>query len=331
MLQVLKHQKLLAPTVVLGKSHLSDEDTSLSFTEFIKLCKTPLPDEKYRVFHARRNDEMIQALIAKKFFGAKIKIAFTSTAQRHHSKFSRYLMRQMNGIITTNQRAASYLSERQADIVIPHGVDTQTFRPAENRDEAWDALGLPGKYGIGIFGRVRESKGIDVFVDASLPLMKEFPDATVVICGQCLPQDQAYKNTLMTKINNAGLADRYIFLGERPFAEIPGLFRAMSVVAALSREEGFGLTPLEAMASGCAVLTSDAGAWKEIVRDGVDGYCVPIADTKMTRSRLASLLSNIERTQRMGAQSRAYAENKFDISIEAKQITEYLLSLAEAT
>ena len=330
MLQVLKHQQALAPTAILGSHHLSEDATNLSFSDLVSLCKKPLPDNKSRVFHARRNDEMIQALVAKKIFGAKIKIAFTSTAQRHHSKFTRYLMRQMDGIITTNQRAASFLTDRPADVIIPHGVDTQTYMPADDRQKAWQALGLPGKYGIGIFGRVRESKGIDIFVDASLPLMREFPDVTVVICGQCLPQDQSFKDALLKKIESAGLSDRYIFLGEQPFTEIPGLFRAMTIVAALSREEGFGLTPLEAMASGCAVLTSEAGAWKEIIRDGIDGYCIPIADINATREKLHLLISDIQKTEMMGTQARTYVEDNFDTAVEAKRLTDYLLSLRDA-
>ncbi|MFT6793932.1 MAG: mannosyltransferase [Rubritalea sp.] len=64
----------------------------LTFRQFTKLCKSTHPDGEPRIFHARRNDEMIQSLIAKKLFGAKIKIVFTSTAQRHHSRFTRWLM-----------------------------------------------------------------------------------------------------------------------------------------------------------------------------------------------------------------------------------------------
>ncbi|NNL56262.1 MAG: glycosyltransferase family 1 protein, partial [Pseudomonadales bacterium] len=96
MLQVLPCQAELAGVAVVGRHHVPPPYTTLNFFDFIRLCRQPLPDGRYRVFHARRNDEMIQALIAKKLFGAKIKIAFTSTAQREHSSFSRWLMQQMD-------------------------------------------------------------------------------------------------------------------------------------------------------------------------------------------------------------------------------------------
>ena len=73
MLQVLEKQKSLAGVAVLGPHHLPDDAAVLTFFGLLKLCKNTLPDGRYRVFHARRNDEMIQAIIARAL-GAKIKI-----------------------------------------------------------------------------------------------------------------------------------------------------------------------------------------------------------------------------------------------------------------
>ncbi|MDB0061487.1 hypothetical protein N9F07_00275 [Octadecabacter sp.] len=101
MLQVLNYQQERVAVAVLGKHNMPDSVQTLNFFNFIRICRKPLRDGRYRTFHARRNDEMIQGLIAKRVFGAKIKIAFTSTAQRNHSRFSRWLMRQMDGLITT--------------------------------------------------------------------------------------------------------------------------------------------------------------------------------------------------------------------------------------
>ncbi|HCB98568.1 MAG TPA: hypothetical protein DEP78_09920, partial [Verrucomicrobiales bacterium] len=80
---------------VLGSHFIPDSIPTLSYREFLSTCRKPLPHGGQRVFHARRNNEMIQALIAKNFFGAKIRIVFTSTAQRNHSWLTRYLIGQM--------------------------------------------------------------------------------------------------------------------------------------------------------------------------------------------------------------------------------------------
>jgi mannosyltransferase len=318
MLQVLPHQKLLMETAVLGKHHLSDDTTALTYRQFIKLCKHPLPDGKSRIFHARRNDEMIQALVAKKLFGAKIKIVFTSTAQRHHSRFTRCLMSQMDAIISTCTAANSYL-KRPADIIIPHGIDIETYTPADQIKS--------DKLNIGVFGRIRPSKGIDLLIDAAIPVLKNHPHATLYICGETTPKFQSYLNEQQKKISDAGLTDQVKLLGKVAFNTLPDLYRSMDIVCAVSRNEGFGLTPLEAMASGAAVLTSEAGAWKDIVENGVLGYCVPTGDVAAIREKLELMISNPQKLREMGKEGRAHVEANYTNKREAEQLCAFFKKL----
>ena len=323
LLQVLGEQEKLARVAVLGAHNLPEGTAVLTFRELLRLCRKPLPDGRYRVFHARRNDEMIQALLARAL-GAKLRIVFTSTAQREHSRFSRWLMSRMDGILSTCTAAASYL-RRAPDLIVPHGVDTGRYTPPVSRAEAWRALGFPGDYGIGMFGRVRHSKGTDLLVDAALDVLPKHPGATVVICGSCQAGDAEFRRALLEKIQGAGLEERIRFLGEQPFERLPALFQGMSLVAALSRHEGFGLTPLEAMACGCAVLTSRAGAWPDIVQEGVTGYTTPTGDLGAVKARLAAMLDDLPQLEAMGARGRSLVEARYTVEREARQLTEYLL------
>jgi mannosyltransferase len=327
MLQVLRHQKNLMQVAVLGDHHLPDGVRCISFWQLAKICRKALPDGRYRVFHARRNNEVIQALLLKKCFRAKIRIAFTSTAQRQHSWITRYLIRQSDAVISTNNTAAAYI-EGGVDIIIPHGIDLETYFPAANRDALWQELGFPGKYGIGIFGRVRQQKGIDLLVDAAIPLLKKYPDFTVIICGETTPENLPYQRKLEKTIAAAGLGERCIFLGKQPFSELPRLFRAMSMVAALSRNEGFGLTVLESMASGVAVLTSEAGAWKDIVRPGTDGFIVPCDDLGATRNHLDLMMSEPAKLLEMGQHGREHVEQNYTLEREAAALSGFLASLS---
>lgn len=269
---------------------------------------------------------MIQALALKKLFGAKLKIAFTSTAQRQHSGLTKYLISQMDGIISTCSAAASYL-ERKPDIIVPHGIDESIYSPAEDKAKAWEELGYPGKYGIGIFGRVREQKGVDILVDAAIPLLEKHPDFTIIIGGEITPSNKAFADEQKAKAQAAGLEERIIFIGEQPFEMLPKLFRAMSIVAALSRNEGFGLTVLEAMASGTAVIASEAGAWKDIITDNSLGYCVPCGDVAATREKLDLLISDPTQLLELGKNGRQHIEQHYTIKREATQLTDYLRSL----
>lgn len=71
---------------------------------------------------------------------------------------------------------------------------------------------------------------------------------------------------------------RFVAVDGRDEARFRGAWRAADVFVSLSDniQETFGLTPLEAMAAGLPVLVSDWDGYKDTVRDGVDGYRVPV-------------------------------------------------------
>ncbi len=325
MLQVAAHQKDLVELAVLGAAHLPSDIRALSFREFLSVTKRTPAAGKSIVFHARRNDEMIQALIAKKLFRRPLKIAFTSTAQRQHSKFTKWLMQQMDSIITTSHATNHYL-EPKSKTIIPHGIDTDRYQPAEDRANNWKSLAYPGSRGIGIFGRIRPSKGTDLFVDALLKHLQKDSETTAIICGETTAKNETFQQQLQQKIDAANLSERILFIGTQDFDALPNLFKSLSLVVAASRNEGFGLTVLEAMASGTPVVATEAGAWKDIVTDGEVGFCVPCEDSNALAEAIAKVLSSD--IESMGKAARARVEQHYTAHKEAKALTEHLLSLA---
>lgn len=328
MLQTMEIQKELTGLRVLGEHHITQTQYVISFRQLIRICRKTTSENKHRVFHARRNDEMIQALILKHLFRAKIKICFTSTAQRKHSQFTKFLIRQMDGVISTCQEAAQYL-DKPPDIIIPHGVDTETWTPSNNKENILSELGLPGKYAIGIFGRVRKQKGIDLFVEACIQALPSNPDFCAIIVGATAEKDQIFAEELKSKINQHELNERIKFLGEQDFNQLPKLFSAMHLVCALSHNEGFGLTVLEAMASGCAVLATDAGAWKSIVDQGETGHVVRAGHQNEITHALCELLQSPETLERMGDAGRQKALKEYKIQTEAERLCTYYRSLQD--
>ncbi|NBD36964.1 MAG: glycosyltransferase [Verrucomicrobia bacterium] len=322
MLQVLPVLRREMETVVLGPHHLPPGVPTVSLPRMIRICRrlpagTPPP-----VFHARRNKEMVHAVVARDLFRARLRLVFTSTAQRHHTRFTNFLMRRMDALITTSSTAAAYM-KRPPDAVIPHGIDTKTYRPCHDKEAAWRERGFPGKRGIGIFGRIRPSKGTDLLVEAVLPLLDDFPDTSVLLCGKTTAKFRPFEEELRRRIRAAGKEGRFLFLGERPFAELPGLFQAVSVTAAVSRSEGFGLTVLESMASATPVVATEAGAWKDIVSPGEDGFCVPVGDVGAIRSALRRLLADPANAAAMGAQARRKVESHYTIEREATALADF--------
>src|SRR5258706_9944263 len=147
------------------------------------LRRTPL------IWHARRNNEMIAGVLLRSL-GLPLKLVFTSAAQRHHTWITRWLISRMDAIIATNEISASFL-KRQAT-VIPHGVDSDRYAPPSNRAAAFVEAGLPGRYAIGCFGRVRAQKGSDVFVDAMCRLLPRYPDFSAVLVGAATTEHASF-------------------------------------------------------------------------------------------------------------------------------------------
>jgi mannosyltransferase len=332
MLQLLSEQQKLINLRVMGKHHLPDESLNISFWQVAKMCFKPLVDGRYRIFHARRVDEMIQALILKHIFRAKIKIIFSSAAQRHRSGSTRWLTDQMDAVLAMCKASASYL-HRKPDAVIYHGVKTDVYTPPEDKIAAWKALNLlpegvqQGKRGIAILGRVRAQKGVHLFVKSCIELLDKYPDYTAVVVGSISSSNDSFVKELQAEIEQAGLSQRIVFAGEQNFADIPNIFSGLSLVVALSDNEGFGLTILEAMSSGAAVLASEAGAWPEVVREGTDGYVVPVNDLPAVVEKMDLLLSDEEKLVQMGIDGRERVLAHYSVQREAKQLVDFFRGL----
>jgi mannosyltransferase len=248
------------------------------------------------------------------------RLVFTSAAQRHHSWITRWLIRRMDAIIATSDISASYL-KREAT-VIPHGVDTGRYAPAPDRATAFAEAGLPGRYAIGCFGRVRAQKGSDVFVAAMCRLLPRYPDFTAVMVGAITPEQSAFADGLRTQIAAAGLQSRIVIAGELEIEEVQRWYQRLTIYAFTSRNEGFGLTLIEAMSAGAALVASRAGAAELVVVDGVTGVLTPPGDVDALVAALEPLMRDPASALAMGARGRARALEKFSLDAEAAAIAE---------
>src|SRR5450432_1047555 len=276
------------------------------------------------IWHARRNNEMITGVLLRSL-GWPLKLVFTSAAQRHHSWITRWLIRRMDAIIATNDISASFL-KRDAT-VIPHGVDTDVYAPPADRAAAFAEAGLPGRYAVGCFGRVRAQKGSDVFVDAMCRLLPRYPDFTAVMVGAVTVDQTAFANDLRQRIAAAGLASRIVITGELEIEEVQRWYRRLTIYAFTSRNEGFGLTLIEAMAVGAALVSSRAGAAELVVEDGVTGVLTPPGDADALAAALEPLMRDPARAAAMGVRARARVEERFSLDAEAERIAEVYRTL----
>lgn len=322
MLAVMPAQAKLVNIVGMGFNIESKDISKIRFRDFLFKCWR----DKWRIWHARRNIDMLIGIILKYIFRYKIILVFTSVAQRHHKKLTKFYINRMEAVICPSEISARYLEKKP--YIVPHGVNTQIFYPAENRQQQWQNKKIPGKHGIGIFGRIRKSKGTQEFIEAAIATLKKYPDWAAIVIGEATPRDLDFKKELEQKVKQANLHNRIIFTGFiTDSCEIPNWYRALDIVVCASHKEGFGLPALEAMASKCAVIATKAGAWPEIIADSENAYLVEPKSSQQLADKLDILIADSQLRDKIAQNGYDLVTTKYKIQNEAEGIQQVYDSL----
>lgn len=274
-----------------------------------------------RVWHARRNTEMIAGLALKYLAGKRLKLLFTTASQRHHTWLTRALIARMDRVVAVSARSAAYL-ERDARVIL-HGIDTARFLPEADKPALRARLGLPeNAVLIGCYGRVRAQKGTGDFVEAMAEVLPRNPGAEAVVMGGSPPKQRAYREELSARIAQMGVADRIHLRPEVPVAAMPYWYAALDLFVAPQRWEGFGLTVLEAMGAGVPVVATRVGAFEETVLDGKTGRLVPPENVAAIAEATEGLLNKPSALGEMAQAARAHVAQHFSIEREARELIE---------
>ena len=166
--------------------------------------------------------------------------------------------------------------------VVPLGVDIERFAdPARTVQSPIDVDGQV----VLFVGRFRHYKGLAVLVEAMAQL-----DANLVLVG-----DGAERRRLERQIRRSPARSRIELLGDVSDEELPGCYARADVVVLPStlRSEAFGLTLVEAMASGTPVVSTELGTGtSEVNEHGVTGLVVPPDDPIALREAIETLLGD---------------------------------------
>ena len=162
-----------------------------------------------------------------------------------------------------DELAGRYPVSRDALVHVPHGVNADRFNPAHDPHDATTG----DRFTLLHVGRLVSRKHVDLGLRALAALDRD--DVELLVAG-----DGTHRTRLETLADRLGVADRVTFLGFVPEADLASLYAGSDAFLFLSRYEGFGLTFLEAMASGTPVIGTSVGGFPDIVTPGEDGFVV---------------------------------------------------------
>jgi glycosyltransferase involved in cell wall biosynthesis len=186
--------------------------------------------------------------------------------------------------------------------VVYNGYDPYQRVPGEH--SAASIPGVPnGAPVVGIVANLRPVKRIDVLVEAFAGVSERFPDAWLVIVGDCASgQASGTFRDLQARADRLRIRARVVFTGQ---VDEPMRYIERFTVAVLcSESEGFSNSVIEYMQAGRPVVCTDTGGNPEVVRDGHSGFLVPVGCAGALAERLVRLLSDEALARRLGAAGR---------------------------
>jgi glycosyltransferase involved in cell wall biosynthesis len=200
--------------------------------------------------------------------------------------------------------------------LLGNGIDLARFNPdriSTGEQSAWrQKLGInAGTPVVGFVGRLASRrKGFLDFLAAARNIAAQQPEVRFLIVGAT---DHGKPDAADPRAaSDFGIADRCLFVGQRPNAELPPLYKIMSVLVLASLFEGVPRVVMEASAMGTPCVVSNVKGNREAVVHERNGLLVPLGDVGMLVAAVLRILGERNTAQRMGSEARRMAAERFD-------------------
>jgi glycosyltransferase involved in cell wall biosynthesis len=169
-----------------------------------------------------------------------------------------------------------------------------------------------------LIARLIREKGISEFVDAARLLKPRYPEARFQILGPLDSNPSAIRQEEIGAWQSEGIIEYLGATGDvRPYISDSSVFVLPSFYP-----EGTPRSILEAMSMGRPVITTDAPGCRETVRHNVNGFLVPVKDSRALAGAMESFIANPSLVTEMGIRSRVTAEEKYDVRKVNRSILE---------
>jgi glycosyltransferase involved in cell wall biosynthesis len=194
-------------------------------------------------------------------------------------------------------------------VLVPNGLDVKRYERDDGiRHTTREGLGLGDRFTWLAVGRLAEAKGYPEMIGAFAAVVREHPEATLLIAGE-----GRLEADVRARIGAAGIADSVRLLGLR--SDVAALMQAADGFLMTSRWEGLPMVLLEAGASGLPIVATDVGGSRDVVIDGVSGHLTPAGDPGATAAAIGRVMGMPAADRRsMGEAGREHVRRTFDMA-----------------
>ena len=254
---------------------------AICFMRIFRVCKR----ENIDILHTHHRMATLYGIAVSRMLGKKHIFTCHNIWKDKKALFHKILSA-TDAIVAVGEDVARNLTE-------DYGIPPERIRVIRNAINEQDAEnGEPnvrldeerkrGSVLIGAIGRLSTQKGVDIFLRAVAPLIREDSRIKAVIIG-----DGPERGALESLAGSLGVSGNVIFLGFQEHAL--NIIRQLDFAVLASRYEGLPLTPLEVFSQGKTMVASNIGGVSEIIQDGVNGLLFEsgnVADLSAQMNRL---------------------------------------------
>lgn len=185
----------------------------------------------------------------------------------------KFTMNFIDKVMAHSKKDEELFSRISKPIMIPYAINFRNF--AEKKKEKNSFL---------FVGRLSKNKRVDRLLDVAFRLKGEIPDFKLYIVG-----DGDERPVLENKREKLGLNDNVYFVGEKTGKPLLEYYSRSKFFLIASEYEGFGISVIEAMASGCTVIVNDIGVFRNFVKNGKNGFISDFSNPEETSELILNI------------------------------------------
>lgn len=223
-----------------------------------------------------------------------------------------------SGFVAMNRYYADYMIDymnvaAEKVAVIPHGLNLAGHGTRRTRE-------ANEPFVIGYMARITHDKGLHLLADAFIEISKrtDLPPLKLDVAGYMAEVDRKYLQKIEAKLSQAGLADRYRYVGEIDRAEKIAFLQTLDVMALPTvYRESKGLSVLEAMANAVPVVLPRHGTFPEIIADSRGGLLCEPEDVASLAACLAELATSPALCEELGRNAKQAVTDRYHADLMA--------------
>lgn len=168
-------------------------------------------------------------------------------------------------------------------------------------------------------GRMEKQKGFDTLLRAFALIQQTHPETHLEAIGGG-PELAGYRRLAET----LGIGEKVAFLGPKVNHQVMRHQRSAAISYVPSRSEAFGIVCVEGLANEKIVIASHTGGIPDIIRDGVDGFLVPVDDPEAIAAVTRRVLDDPALYRTISTNARARYEDAFDYERTLETVVDWL-------